>query len=585
MRWLGHKVLGAHLERAPAFPNAHRLLQWVYVGRVLLAVVMFVAAAFSFRAQPPEVLLALAIAALASVILSGVSAWYTLISRTPPRQTFLYLQSLFDVALVTTIVHVTGGARSEFSALYILVIAVSAVLMPVTSGLFVTLLASLAYLTDIAWWQPIELSVRVGLQIILFLSVAVAIGWLASRVSAVGAEHEVLQKEVTRLRLEASDILRNIKSGIVTVDSAGNLLYANPAAEDLLGLPSAPVVGQPFEGVLRARSPELWAAIAATQHQGQRVVRGEGRIAANGTAFPIGLTTTALEAEPGQQPSVTAIFTNIADQKRLEELHLRTERLEAVAELSASLAHEIKNPLASIRSSVEQIGRSARANPDERSLAQLVVRESDRLARLLTEFLDFSRVRVTHSGPLDLLAVAQAGADVVRRHPDCPPGATISVEGEPLQLEGDEDLLHRVVVNLVLNGVQAAGDRARVNVVVRRARGGEVPFGVSLEDPVALIVTDNGPGVAEEIRERIFNPFVTARVGGSGLGLAIVQRAVQAHRGLVLFDSPPGGGSTFSVIIPGSPPIAPGASARSVLSAGEAGSGGLPGGSVGSRQP
>lgn len=549
MRWIGGKALGANLERAPSFPKAPQLLQWVYVGRVLLAIVVFVAAAFSFKAQPPEVLLALAIAAIASILLSGVSVWYTHIRHAPPRQTFLYLQSLFDVALVTTIVHVTGGAASEFSALYILVIAVSAVLMPVTSGLLVTLLASLVYLADIAWWQPVELSVRVGLQIVLFLSVAVATGWLASRASAMEAEHEVLQKEVTRLRLEASDILRNIRSGIVTVDGGGNLLYANPAAEELLGIAAGPLVGRPFAEVLRDRSPELWAAIVATQHHGQRVVRGEGRILANGGSFPIGLTTTALEVEAGQ-PSVTAIFSNISDQKRLEELHLRTERLEAVAELSASLAHEIKNPLASIRSSVEQIGRSARANPDERFLAQLVVRESDRLARLLTEFLDFSRVRVTHSRELDLLVVARAGADLVRRHPECPQGSTVAVEGDPIRMEGDEDLLHRVVVNLVLNGVQAAGDGARVRVVVRRAQPDEVPYGVELEDPVVLSVEDNGPGVAEEIRDRLFSPFVSGRVGGSGLGLAVVQRAVQAHRGFVLFDSSPGAGTVFTVMLP-----------------------------------
>jgi two-component system sensor histidine kinase PilS (NtrC family) len=169
---------------------------------------------------------------------------------------------------------------------------------------------------------------------------------------------------------------------------------------------------------------------------------------------------------------------------------------------------------------------------------------------LLTEFLDFSRVRVTHSRELDLLAVARAGAELVRRHPDCPRGSTVTVEGDPLWIEGDEDLLHRVVVNLVLNGVQAAGDGARVRVAVRRARQDEVPYGVELDDPVVLSVQDNGPGVAEELRDRLFNPFVSGRVGGSGLGLAIVHRAVQAHRGLVLFDSSPGAGTTFSVMLP-----------------------------------
>jgi two-component system sensor histidine kinase PilS (NtrC family) len=146
--------------------------------------------------------------------------------------------------------------------------------------------------------------------------------------------------------------------------------------------------------------------------------------------------------------------------------------------------------------------------------------------------------------------VARAGAELVRRHPDCPNGSTVTVEGDSLRIEGDEDLLHRVVVNLVLNGVQAAGDGARVRVVVRRARPDEVPYGVQLDDPVVLTVQDNGPGVAEEIRDRLFSPFVSGRVGGSGLGLAIVQRAVQAHRGFVLFDCSPGAGTTFSVVLP-----------------------------------
>src|SRR5207247_4251556 len=113
------------------------------------------------------------------------------------------------------------------------------------------------------------------------------------------------------------------------------------------------------------------------------------------------------------------IFTDISDSKRLEELHLRAERLEAVAELSSSLAHEIKTPIASIRSSEEQLGRSSRANPDEKFLSNLIVRESDRLSRLLSEFLDFSRVRVTECRPMDLYAVAEDAIRLVRQHPDC----------------------------------------------------------------------------------------------------------------------------------------------------------------------
>src|SRR2546421_12501781 len=171
-------------------------------------------------------------------------------------------------------------------------------------------------------------------------------------------------------------------------------------------------------------------------------MRVEATVRRPDRTFPIGVTTTTLDVEPAGEPRVTAIFTDISDSKRLEELHLRAERLEAVAELSSSLAHEIKNPLASIRSSVEQLGRSTRANPDEKFLANLIVRESDRLSRLLSEFLDFSRVRVTECRPMDLHTVAGAAIRLVREHPDCPADAVIDLAGSPTPMEGDEDRLY-----------------------------------------------------------------------------------------------------------------------------------------------
>ncbi|PYO75381.1 MAG: hypothetical protein DMD67_11745 [Gemmatimonadetes bacterium] len=279
-------------------------------------------------------------------------------------------------------------------------------------------------------------------------------------------------------------------------------------------------------------------------------MRVEATVRRPDRTFTIGITTTTLEVEPESEPRVTAIFTDISDSKRLEELHLRAERLEAVAELSSSLAHEIKNPLASIRSSVEQLGRAKRVNADEKFLTSLIVRESDRLSRLLSEFLDFSRVRATECRPLDLRDVAAAAIRLVREHPDCPDDAVIDLKGESAPMEGDEDLLHRVVSNLVLNAVQATGRGARVEVRVGRPTSHELPGGAGIENPVSLAVSDNGPGIPEGLRARLFEPFVTGRVGGTGLGLAIVQRAVEAHRGLVLVDTSPGKGTTFTVYLP-----------------------------------
>lgn len=531
-------------------PSARDLLQWVYLARVVVPIVVFVAAAFYFKALPPETILILAVLAITSVVVSSLSVWHTHIRGAQPGLTFLYAQALFDLALVTTVVHVTEGPDSQFPALYVAVIAVSAVLMPFASSLMITSLASLLYVADIVWFNPVQLTVVVWLQIAVFVGVFVVTGLIASRVRSIGAEKEELRKEVRRLKLEAGDILRNIRSGVVTVDGAGTVLFINEAARALLGLPAREdLVGLELARVAGDRSPDLVAAIHDTQTTGRRTMRVEGTVRTSEGGYPIGVTTTALDLEDGQPPSVTAIFSDISDQKRLEALHLRAERLEAVAELSSSLAHEIKNPLASIRSSVEQLASATRTNADERSLARLVVRESDRLSRLLSEFLDFSRVRVTNSRTVDLGRIAGAAVDMVRNHPDCSKGCEISQELAPAEIEGDEDLLHRVVVNLVLNAVQASRD-GRVRVEVRAAGPDDMPAGVQLEQAVLLKVSDDGPGVPEELRDRLFDPFVTGRTGGSGLGLAIVQRAVEAHRGVVFLDDTSASGTSFSVLLP-----------------------------------
>jgi signal transduction histidine kinase len=246
------------------------------------------------------------------------------------------------------------------------------------------------------------------------------------------------------------------------------------------------------------------------------------------------------------------IFQDISDQKRLDTLHMRAERLEAVAELSASLAHEIKNPLASIRSAVEQLGRSPRANEDERSLSSLIVRESDRLSRLLSEFLDFARVRVTRIGPVDLAAVARGATSLVATHPDRPEGVLVQCDvpdGEVI-VEGDEDLLHRAVFNLALNAVQASTRPGTVRVELAPLTSDDAPAGVSFDQGgVALRVSDEGEGIPGEIRDRLFDPFFTTKPGGSGLGLSVVHRAIESHRGFVFVDSD-ARGTRVTVLLP-----------------------------------
>jgi two-component system, NtrC family, sensor histidine kinase PilS len=544
MRWFGS------VASASGIPSPRTLMRAVYLVRVCVAVAIYLTAALKVRVAAPLDILVTSILLFATLGVTAASYWQTHLRRRRLGPTFLYLQAVYDVALITTVVHMTGGPESDLAGLYVLLIAVTALLMPPVSAALVTLLAGMVYFADVFFGHATASAPGIWIQLGVFVAVAAVTTYIGSRLSVMGAEREALAAEVRQVRLEADDVLRNIRTGVVTLDGDGGLLYCNPAAEEILGFRGAEWLGREIGPELARRSPEFWAAVTATARRGVRAMRVEAAVHRPDRTFPVGVTTTTLDIRADGVPRVTAIFTDISDSKRLEELHLRAERLEAVAELSSSLAHEIKNPLASIRSSVEQLARSSRSNADDKFLAGLVVRESDRLARVLTEFLDFSRVRVTECRPLDLQEVARAAIRLVREHPDCPDDARIELVGGPTAMEGDEDLLHRVVSNLVLNAVQAAGAGVRVTVRTGYPGPGDVPAGSALENPVALEVRDNGPGIPDAVRSRLFEPFVSGRTGGTGLGLAIVQRAVDAHRGLVLVDTIPGKGTAFRVYFP-----------------------------------
>ncbi|HEX7025412.1 MAG TPA: ATP-binding protein [Gemmatimonadales bacterium] len=536
-------------ERRFGPPEQRSFLRWLYIGRAVLASVVLVRSAL-YRLEQPEVAFTAMLVVLLAYAVTGYGILVTFVRRSRGALAFLQTQAAMDLLLVTTLVHFSGPKQSGLAALYVLVIAVYALLMPLRSGIVTALFGAAVFLADAYFWQPGPPGTWLWGQVGVFTVVFVVVAVLGQRLRTVSVEQTELQIELQRVRLEADEILRNIRSGVITVDGLGNLAFMNLAAEHLLGLSSATHLGMPVLDVLEERSPELWSAIVTGIRRGRRVNRAEGIARrADGREVPIGLSTTTFERPSESLPSVTAIFTDISDLQQMQNLHVRAERLEAVAALSASLAHEIRNPLASIRSSVEQLARNVRDDPDERVLSELIVRESDRLSRLLGEFLDFSRVRASHFVRVDLTGIVREAAQLVREHPDTGPGVDITVQGECCEMSGDEDLLHRIATNLILNAAQAMNGAGRIEVTVDQPGPAELPRGSEFDHAVRLRVKDDGPGIDPDLQERLFQPFVTGRPGGSGLGLAIVERAVAAHRGLVLLDSAPGVGTTFTILM------------------------------------
>lgn len=546
----------ARYHRFQAVLEPQRLIRLVYVGRLSLTWAMLIAAIFVWIVSDADKTLIVTLTFVLSHIITAVSFAWSDVRRRPLTQGFFYLQLVVDVLVVTAVVHVTDG---QFAALYILVNAVAAIFLPVGGALLVAAFGIVLYAADTVLLQaaqsilPIPLGLLV-LQLLVFSLAAVGSSYISAQLKATGIGREALATELKRVQLREADILRNIKSGIISIGESGDLLFANASASALLGTDLDAKLGLPILDDVHAIAPGLAAALRRATRDGSLTARSEGTLRRGELTVPLGVTTTttALDDAPGVR-TITAIFQDISDQKRLDQLNLRAQRLEAVAELSASLAHEIKNPLASIRSAVEQIAARPAANADERTLGALIVRESDRLSRLLSEFLDFARVRVTKQEPVDLAAVVKGASRLAEAHPGRAAGTTLTIDvaDGPLMISGDEDLLHRAVFNLALNALQAtrAATTVRVSAIVAPAE--RVPRGVAALEGGAILVevSDQGPGIDASVRDRLFEPFTTTKPGGSGLGLAIAHRAIEAHRGVILVDSSERG-TRFAVLLP-----------------------------------
>jgi two-component system sensor histidine kinase PilS (NtrC family) len=541
-----------------------RMLYLLYGARLAVCLAVYGSALFvggvgllgPSGAVPEETrLLALGGLALAAVA-TPLAYWYSHMGEREPGAVFIYGQAILDIVLVTGIVHVTGGSESVFPPLFYIGLATGyALVLPLASALAVAVATGVAYLADVAVFYPAQLGIAVFLQIAIFTAVACTSSLIGARLRQSRAEVRRLEGELHRLRLEAADVLRSVASGVMTLDAEGRAAYLNPEAEALLGLDADEWLGRDVVAELRRRAPALAEAVRETFDRGEPVENREAEVLHLGeSSLPVGVTTTLMDRTDGP-PSVTAALQDLRPARRLQELRVRTGRLEAVAELSASLAHEIKNPLASIRSAAQQLeGDDDGRSGEEEILTRLMVRESDRLNGLLEEFGDFAQVNVTRREPLDLREIAEHAMEVVRQHPDTPEDARLEVEmvASPSDLWGDPDLLHRLLLNLSLNAVQVAeeGRPPTVRVVVDELRPDLEPPDVTLGSPVRVRVIDEGPGIPRDELERIFDPFYSRREGGSGLGLPIAHRAAEAHGGALFATSPPGEGATFVLVLP-----------------------------------
>ncbi len=368
--------------------------------------------------------------------------------------------------------------------------------------------------------------------------VAAAGWWRARRVAARSDER------ARRLASEMDDILSGLGSGLLVVDGEGRVVRLNPAAGDLLGVPHADAPGRLLAEVGAEGLGPFRRIVQGVVDGGPPVHRNEVTIrTADGRELPLGVTVTPLPGEDRRAPGAVAVFRDLTEVHRLRRRMREADRMATIGELSAGIAHEIRNPLGSIRGCAELLASESSVTGQERELLELILRESERVNRLMDDFLSFARVRAPRHEPIALRDLGEELSAALAMHPQVADGVemTVTVEPADLVVPADRDQLRQVLWNLLLNAAQAVGESGHVRLQARPDDDGR---GCRIE------VVDDGPGVPPEHRERIFDPFVTSKPAGTGLGLSVARRIARAHDGDLVCLEAPGGGTLMRLVLP-----------------------------------
>jgi two-component system sensor histidine kinase PilS (NtrC family) len=360
--------------------------------------------------------------------------------------------------------------------------------------------------------------------------------------------------DLDRLRRLHERTVESLTSGLLTTDRSRRVTSFNPEAERITGCSAAAVLGRDIDAVLPGAREMVMQG--AESGRGGRLRGRTIHRHPSGALRHLGLAGSILREADGSAAGHVVIFQDVTDVVAMERDLRRSERLAAAGQLSASMAHEIRNPLAAISGSVEMLRDGLGHGPadDERArLMDIVLREIERLDRLIADFLAFARPAPARRAPV---ALAETAEEVLKMFEAVrPAGVEVECRVDPaLCALADPAEIRQLLWNLVLNGAQAMAAGGRLSVTAR-----ELPQEASgadrnepREDPtlVEVCVADTGVGIPPETLERIFDPFFTTKPGGSGLGLAIVHRVVEGSGGSVEVESRVGQGTTFRVRLP-----------------------------------
>jgi len=489
------------------------------------------------------------------LIAYGLSLFYLVLHvRAIPPNIQAWIQLVGDLVIVTGFVYATGGVFSPFSFLYLTVIVVAAAMLPAGGVIFAGLSAIAYGLQAVLMYHqllplpttlegiPITPSASRVLQQILihivgFVLVALLVSYLTTSLRRANSMLEEETERAKQFVALTQHVVRSVGAGILAADLEGKTLYINPAGASILGITDVDnQTGKPLD-VVMPLAEHNWGLIAS-RARNQSMSRIEGTLERSQSR--LGLSVDPLKDDLATVVGFIVNFQDLTELRIEEDRERMKDRMAATGEMAARMAHEIKNPLASISGSAQMLGSVGGVDETGRRLLDIVVDESRRLSGILDGFLVFARPGQSTHAICDLSKLLDDCLALLRRSDEIKETHELILEApDELVVLGEEHLLRQIFWNLSRNALQAMPDGGRLKISAHR------------RDHSAVIRwRDNGVGMSEEIRHRAFEPFVTTQEKGTGLGLAVVYSAVQEHGGSVDIVSAPGRGTTVTVELP-----------------------------------
>ena len=551
-------AMGITLRRVDE--HDHGIWHWLFLRLSMTCLVITAGLALLWVAAdrlPTEALRTILAIEYVSVALGAASVLVGV-----PRRYVQAFQLTVDVAVIAACVHFTGGLESRFQLLYFFPLVVAAYELRQKGALYVAALSSamiLSYTLLVAAERivPAEIVFREGVvsngtligshvTVSLLLVVGYVAGEMAGRLDRKASLLAHRSDELEHSRLETQSILDHMGSGVLTLDSEGIVRRMNPAAARILGIDNVALEGRKIAEGLGAIMPILVGHLMECAIEGTTADRVELHIERqDGSVVPIGLSVNPMADVDGRRCGVVAVFQDLSTVVRMREKVRSNDRLAAMGELSASIAHEIRNPLASIRGSVEMLQGELTLEEENARRFELIQRESERLNRIIEDFLEYARMRPPAPRNCRLNDVISDLEDLLHNNDRIAARERLRVLAEDADVivHVDEELMRQVFLNLALNGFEAMGEKGQLHVSVA-LRPNHLP------PEVVIRFIDEGHGVDDENVQRIFEPFFTTKSNGTGLGLPMAHRIVSNHDGQLRVRNVDGGGAEFSVHLP-----------------------------------